>query len=87
MSFWTAVVVLALIWGVVSVLRGRQHERLGYVTDEDGKPLSALDRERAADLQREVAELRDRVRVLERIATDDTHGRRLSDQIDRLRDE
>jgi hypothetical protein len=87
MSFWTAVVVLALIWGTVLVLRGRQHERLGYRTDDDGRPLPAPDRERAADLQREVAELRERIRVLERIATDDTHGRRLSDQIDRLRDE
>ncbi|WP_347303409.1 hypothetical protein V5740_01940 [Croceibacterium sp. TMG7-5b_MA50] len=87
MSFWTAIVVLALIWGITSVLRVRHHERLGFATDEDGNPIPAPDRERAAELQREVAELRERVRVLERIATDDTHGRRLSDQIDRLRDE
>ncbi len=87
MSFWTAIVVLALIWAAVSLLRNRQHERLGYATDEDGNPVRLRDRDRETEMQRELAELRERVRVLERIATDDTPGRRLSDQIERLRED
>lgn len=87
MSFWTAIVVLALIWAATSVLRSRQHERLGYLTDEDGNPLPVRDKQRDTELQRELTELRERVRVLERIATDDPQGRRLSDQIERLRDD
>lgn len=87
MSFWTAIVVLALIWAAASVLRGRQHERLGYATDEDGNPVIGRDRHREAELERELAELRERVRVLERIATDDRQGRRLSAEIERLRED
>lgn len=41
---------------------------------------------RELELQREVEALRDRVHVLERIATDGRHTRNLADEIERLRD-
>ena len=41
---------------------------------------------REAELEREVTELRERVKVLERIATDGRETRLLSDEIDKLRD-
>jgi hypothetical protein len=41
---------------------------------------------READLEREVEELRERVKVLERIATDGRETRLLSDEIEKLRD-
>ncbi|WP_121114767.1 hypothetical protein [Croceibacterium ferulae] len=78
MSFGTAIVLIVLIFAVAMVLRPR---RADPGDREAGHSL------REAELQRELAELRDRVRVLERIATDDTPGRRLSDQIERLRDD
>jgi hypothetical protein len=42
---------------------------------------------REAELEREVKELRERVKVLERIATDGRETRLLSDEIEKLRDE
>jgi hypothetical protein len=41
---------------------------------------------REAELEREVEELRERVKVLERIATDGRETRLLSDEIEKLRD-
>ena len=41
---------------------------------------------REAELEREVTELRERVKVLERIATDGRETRLLSDEIEKLRD-
>jgi hypothetical protein len=43
--------------------------------------------EREAELEREVEELRERVKVLERITVDGRDTRRLSDEIEKLRDE
>jgi hypothetical protein len=44
-------------------------------------------RGREAELEREVKELRERVKVLERITVDGRDTRRLSDEIEKLRDE
>lgn len=72
MSSWAIVALVGiLIWGVVEVARARA----GIITDEDGnqKIAKVKDKESKAELkaaQRELAELRERVKVLERIATD-----------------
>jgi len=79
MSFGTAIVLIVLIGAIASVLRSRHASRIEH--------REASDPRREAELQREVTELRERVRVLERIATDDTGGCRLSAEIERLRDE
>lgn len=78
MSFGAAIVLIVLIFAVAMVLRPHRPVRGDH---DAGQSL------REAELQRELTELRERVRVLERIATDDPHGRRLTDQIERLRDE
>ena len=85
MSFWTAIVVMVAIFAFASVIRSKHNARLGYGTDDEGKPIGNPQRE--AELRREVEELRERVQVLERIATDDTEAKRLSAEIERLRDE
>lgn len=69
---WAMVVIVALvIWGVVQIAK----TRAGIITDEDGnETLAPMDdgSSQAAleEARREIAELRDRVHVLERIATD-----------------
>lgn len=78
MTFWTAAVLIVLICAIASVFR-KPRKGLGHDERTDSR--------REAALERELTELRERVRVLERIATDDTPGRRLSDQIERLRDD
>ncbi|ASJ92045.1 hypothetical protein [Porphyrobacter sp. CACIAM 03H1] len=72
MSSWAIVALVAIvIWGIVETVRARA----GIVTDEDGnqKVVPREDQRTPAELEaarREIAELRERVKVLERIATD-----------------
>ena len=78
MFFWDAVVLMVLIGCVTGVivtfLRRGQHAA------------PARDTAALADARDEVRQLRERVQVLERLATDD-HGRaRLDTEIERLRD-
>lgn len=83
MSFWTAIVVIVAIWGLVSIIRSRHNSAIGYATDDEGNPIGNPQRER--ELQAEIAKLRERLEVLERIATDDRESKRLSAEIDSLR--
>lgn len=90
MSFWTAVVVMVLIWGVVQIFTRRHDRELGVIRDEDGNPVFPP-APPAPDNSRELAELRERVKVLERIATDantlDAHQtRKIAADIEALRD-
>lgn len=72
MSSWAIVAMIAIIvWGVVNYAKARA----GIVTDEYGneKFVPRDDSRSAAELEaarRELADLKDRVKVLERIATD-----------------
>jgi hypothetical protein len=84
MSWAAAVVLIVAIIGVSEVLKARYRARHGITTDVMGNEVP-LERSDSA-LQREVEELRERVKVLERIATEDPAGRRLSAEIDALRD-
>lgn len=76
MSSWAIVALVAiLIWGVVQIARAKA----GIVEDEYGNETLAPrgDGRTAAELeaaQRELAELKERVKVLERIATDAHSG-------------
>ncbi|MXP42505.1 hypothetical protein GRI75_12730 [Altererythrobacter soli] len=84
MSFWTAIVVIVAILAVAEVLKAKHRARHGSVADgSEHQPLAQ--REDPA-LKREVEELRERVKVLERIATDGRDTRLLSDEIEKLRD-
>lgn len=84
MSFWTAIVVIAAIWACVAMMRSRNNSRLGYGTDDEGNPVGNPRREE--ELRREIENLHERLKVLERIATDDREAKRLSAEIDELRD-
>lgn len=76
MSSWAIVALVGiLIWGVVQVARARA----GIVTDEDGNqkyvaPEKGGDRAELEATRRELEALRERVKVLERIATDANTG-------------
>jgi hypothetical protein len=72
MSSWAIVALVAIIvWGVIQYTKARA----GIVMDEDGNETLAPrdDGRSAAELEqarRELADLRERIKVLERIATD-----------------
>lgn len=87
MSFGTAIVVtIAIIaFAVMRIVRyntSGQRNALAHPPADDGEKIA---------LRREVEELRDRVRVLERIATDSNstnaiESRKIADEIEALRD-
>lgn len=89
MSFWTAVVVIVAIVAVAEVMKARHRASNGITKDwlgneapTDRPTLPARDEE----LQKEVEQLRERIKVLERIATEDRETKRLSEEIENLRE-
>jgi hypothetical protein len=80
MSFWSAMVAIVAIiaWANIRMNRDRHGGTNTGLTDHDPAY--------TASLERELDELRKRLEVLERIATDDSETRRLSREIDSLRD-
>jgi hypothetical protein len=84
MSFWTAIVVIVAIIAVAEVMKAKHRARHGITTDVMGNEKPVL--RDAAALKREVEELRERVKVLERIATEDRDTKRLSAEIESLRE-
>lgn len=76
MSGWTTVAIVAiLVWGVIQFVKaanGITRDRHGNETlapREDGRAAAELEAAR-----RELADLRERIKVLERIATDANSG-------------
>lgn len=85
MSFWTAVVVIAAIIAFVEIYKARH----GVVTDWKGNERIASRDDPEA--RRELEELRERIKVLERIATDGNtldavETRRIAAEIEALRE-
>lgn len=78
MSMWSAIVLIVLIVALGQYLRQRS-ERAGHLPDRHERS------PREAELEREIEQLRERVKVLERIATDP--ARRTAEEIEKLRDE
>jgi len=92
MGFWTAAVLIAAIWAVVTIWSRRHDRELGVTRDEDGNPVFAPPQSKAdASAQdAEIAALKERLAVLERIATDnnsiDARERaRIASEIEALR--
>ena len=83
MSPWTAIVLIVLIAAVVGAFRSRRgsNNEIRHVHEEAQEASSAREKE----LENEVEGLRERVKVLERIATDP--ARRTAEEIEKLRDE
>jgi hypothetical protein len=85
MSFWTAMVVIVAIVTFGSMRAARYRAGLGDRRDRRGSDFN-LPSPREEQLTREVDDLRQRIAVLERIATDDRHGRAIAEEIESLRD-
>lgn len=91
MSWATAVVLIVMISAIAGVMRSRSRTRHGSDHDNNGSEVSGVSG-REQELQREVTDLRDRIKVLERIATDanSTESREtkaIAEEIERLRDQ
>jgi ABC-type phosphate transport system auxiliary subunit len=85
MSFWSAIVLIVLITAAASVIRSR-HRGGGRLSHHQEIQSSAREKQ----LQDEVEQLRDRIQVLERIATDGNsidaqETRRIAAEIENLR--
>ena len=85
MSFWSAIVLIVLIGAVAGVMRSRYNAMNGFASDHRGDPVEGKS-SREAELEHEVVELRERIQVLERIATDGRQSKQIADEIEQLRD-
>lgn len=88
MSMWSAIVLIVLIVAMSRVLRARHVGSRRLRRDEQDQPLLPSAREK--QLEREVDDLRERIKVLERIATDGNsidaqETRRIAAEIEALR--
>jgi hypothetical protein len=82
MSMWTAIVIIVAIACFANMQRAKYGRRdAGFTGD-----FRQLTSSREAELEREIDDLRQRIAVLERIATDDRKSRAISDEIESLRD-
>ena len=77
-----AVVVIVGIVGLTEVLKAKHRGRHGITTDMLGNEKPIVPDE----VKREVEDLRERIKVLERIATEGGETKRLAEEIDKLRD-
>ena len=78
MSFWSAVVLIFLI-ASITYLRAAKYRNGRDRTHDIAAPHDG-------DLEREVQRLRERIAVLERIATDERKTQDIAKQIESLRD-
>ena len=85
MNLWTAIVIIVAIIAVAEVMKAKHRARHGITTDMMGNEKPVAPPTNPA-LEREVEELRERVNVLERIATEDSDTKRLSAEIESLRE-
>ena len=85
MNWAVAVVMIVAIISIGQVLQARYRAWHGITTDVMGneKPIAPPTN---PALEREVEELRERIKVLERIATEDRETKLLSAEIESLRD-
>lgn len=90
MTWATAVVLIVLISAIAGVMRSRSRTE-GH-RSHNGSPAEDMPvSDREQELQIEVVDLRERIKVLERIATDansteSRETRAIADEIERLRD-
>ncbi|MFA6219086.1 MAG: hypothetical protein WC692_04835 [Erythrobacter sp.] len=87
MSFWSALVLIVAIVAFTEMVKSRHRTRHGIVRDAAGSETLGDTR----DAQREIEDLRERIKVLERIATDGNaldarETQRISAEIEALRD-
>lgn len=83
MTFWTAIVIITAIIAGTELIKAKHRARAGITVDYKGGEQIAQQQD--AELRREVEELRERVKVLERIATDDRAAKSIANEIESLR--
>ncbi len=84
MNLWEFLAILVMVGAIASVLKARY----GVVEDKDGNDVFVgrnADPEKA-QLEADVKALKERIAVLERLATDDQRAIELDREIARLRD-
>jgi len=85
MNLWEFILLISVAGMFYSAWRSKHLAKIGAYEDEKGK-IHQLGTGREAELEREVTELRERVKVLERITVDGRETHLLSDEIEKLRD-
>lgn len=89
-NMWIAIMVIGIvaITSYTRLMRAKYNAENGIVTDRKGRPVQTVIQQPPQDseLQREVETLRERIKVLERIATDDRSSKLLANEIESLRD-
>jgi hypothetical protein len=88
MSFWSAIVVIVAILSFTAMRIARYRSGLGDPPRRPsihGAVANAIS-SRENELQKEVDDLRQRLAVLERIATEDRHSKSIAHEIENLRD-
>ena len=83
-SWPTAIVLIVLITAVARFMRSR-HRGSPRLAKRDQAEI-AQSKAREAELEKEVTELRERIQVLERIATDGRGAKAIAEEIESLRD-
>lgn len=83
MNFWNALVIIVAIVAFANI-QMTKHRARGERSNQPPQP-GQLTSQREAELLREVEDLRERVKVLERIATDGRSTAALANEIENLR--
>jgi uncharacterized protein YlxW (UPF0749 family) len=83
---WTFIFGVVIAGMIFSAWKSKHLADHGAYEDDSGTVKTFENSSRERELQREIEELRERVKVLERIATDGNDTKRLSDEIEKLRD-
>jgi hypothetical protein len=86
MNMWTAIMVIAIvaITSVARVKRAQYNAQAGIFHDNAGNQ-QVIARGADPEMQRELEDLRKRIAVLERIATDDRKSQSIAAEIESLR--
>ena len=86
-GMWIAIMVLGIvsITSIARVMRAKYLAEHNLVDDRRSNPV-ALPRATESELEREVLDLKKRLAVLERIATDDRQSKAIAQEIEALRD-
>ena len=89
MSFWSAMVAIIAILAFSAMRIARYRAGLGDPPSRRsvrGGSVDTLASPRESELREEIDKLRQRVAVLERIATEDRHSKSVAAEIENLRD-
>ncbi|GAB5481408.1 MAG: hypothetical protein Pars92KO_11650 [Parasphingorhabdus sp.] len=89
MGWAEAVVAIIIVITIGKVMTSKYRAQNGILEDEDGNAITvtpSADPD-AGRLREEVKYLKERVAVLEKIATDDRGARELENEIEKLRDQ